>query len=305
MKSMTTIAGLLACTALATPPRAFDSGLAFDATQYEPDQGVGDPLPSGWYNVVIDEIGKKPTRDGMGEYVEMRFSVVDGQHQNRKVYNTFNTKNANQQTVEIANRQLSAVCHAVNVLKPTVWDQIKGIPLKIKVGPKPASGDYGPGNKILAYKHISHDVDTAGGDGGAAFGAGTPSPAPAATGGTPPAQPWAQAPAAAMASGADTAAPATPAAAPPPPPAAPAPEPAAPAAHDPMEAARADGWIAHPSAPGYHYKGQDVKLDAEVGAMYPAPAAPAAPASPPAPPAAPAADPAAAQGAPPPWAQPK
>jgi len=28
----------------------------------------------------------------------------------------------------------------------------------------------------------------------------------------------------------------------------------------------------HPQAPGYRYKGQDVKTDAEVAALYPAPA---------------------------------
>lgn len=36
-----------------------------------------------------------------------------------------------------------------------------------------------------------------------------------------------------------------------------------------LEAAVQDGWTAHPDAPGYHYKGQEVKTDAEVAAMYP------------------------------------
>lgn len=52
--------------------------------------------------------------------------------------------------------------------------------------------------------------------------------------------------------------------------AAPAAPPPAPeqAAADPMAAALADGWAKHPTADGYHYKGQDVKTDAEVAAMY-------------------------------------
>jgi hypothetical protein len=67
----------------------------------------------------------------------------------------------------------------------------------------------------------------------------------------------------------------------PPPPPAPA-APAAPAAaHDPLAAAVADGWIKHPTSPGYHYKGQDVLTDADLAARYPA--APAAPSPPPAP----------------------
>lgn len=55
------------------------------------------------------------------------------------------------------------------------------------------------------------------------------------------------------------------AAAPPPPPPAPT---SAPVVVDPMEAARADGWIVHPTAPGYHYKGQEVVLDTDVAAKY-------------------------------------
>lgn len=47
---------------------------------------------------------------------------------------------------------------------------------------------------------------------------------------------------------------------------APAATPSAPA--DPMAAATADGWAKHPDAEGYHYKGDQVKTDAEVAAMY-------------------------------------
>ena len=55
-----------------------------------------------------------------------------------------------------------------------------------------------------------------------------------------------------------------------------------------LAAAQADGWIAHPDAPGYHYKGQEVVADADLAARYPAaPAVEAAPSAPPAPPPAP------------------
>jgi hypothetical protein len=67
---------------------------------------------------------------------------------------------------------------------------------------------------------------------------------------------------------------------------APTADPSPPAATTPapsgLSAALADGWAPHPSAPGYHWKGVDVKLDAEVAAMYPGnvPAAPATPSAP-------------------------
>lgn len=61
------------------------------------------------------------------------------------------------------------------------------------------------------------------------------------------------------------------------PPPAPTPEPVV--NHDPIAAAVADGWVAHPTAPGYHYKGQEVVADGDLAAKYP-PASAATPAAP-------------------------
>jgi hypothetical protein len=64
--------------------------------------------------------------------------------------------------------------------------------------------------------------------------------------------------------------------APPAPPAAPA----APQGPD-MSAAEADGWVKHPTADGFYYKGQDVKPTADVAAMYvDQPGVPSAPGGP-------------------------
>jgi hypothetical protein len=55
--------------------------------------------------------------------------------------------------------------------------------------------------------------------------------------------------------------------------------------HDPVALAVANGWVPHPSAPGHFYKGQEVKTQADIAAMFPAPVAapPAVPAIPAAP----------------------
>lgn len=66
------------------------------------------------------------------------------------------------------------------------------------------------------------------------------------------------------------------------PPPAPTAAPAAPGAFPPA------GWLAHPSAAGFFYQGNEVLSEADLRAKYPA-APPAAPSAPPAPPAAPAA----------------
>jgi hypothetical protein len=288
---------LLASTVLATagPARAF-ADLNFDATTVEPDAGF-ETIPAGWYNVKIDESSMKPTKDGAGAYLELRFNVIDGQYANRKLFSRLNLKNANATTVEIAQKQLSAICHAVGVLRPGKSEELHGIPLKAKVKVRAASGDYEASNEFTAYKNINEAVDMAG-------AGGTPAAAPAAGG--VPEQPWAAPPAAGLQQSQDPAPAGQPWAAPPTeaaPPATPAAPPVAPVApvapHDPIAAAVADGWIKHPNTAGYHYKGQEVKADADLAAMYPAPAPtpPAAPTVPTVPGA-----PDQAQVAPPPWA---
>lgn len=72
--------------------------------------------------------------------------------------------------------------------------------------------------------------------------------------------------------------------------AAPAPEPAP--VLGGVAAAIADGWVAHPTAPGYHYKGEEVVLDTELETRYPAAPPVVEAAAPPPPPPAPAPAPA-------------
>lgn len=68
-----------------------------------------------------------------------------------------------------------------------------------------------------------------------------------------------------------------------------APPPAPPAAPAAVATFPPAGWVAHPTAPGHFYCGQEVKTEAELRAMFAPPAAPVAPPAPPAPAAPPAA----------------
>lgn len=250
--------------------------LNFDATTVAPDTGF-ETVPAGWYNVKIDESEMKPTKDGAGNYLQIRFDILDGQYHGRKLFTRLNLKNSNQQTVEIAMRQLSAIAHAVGVLHVQDSSQLHGIPLKVKVKiRKDKTGEYEDQNDITSYKNINEQVDMAGGNEGPAQGGFAP---PAAGGFAPPA-------ASAPPAGFPGMAPAAPPAG---------------APHDPLAVAASDGWVQHPQSPAHMYKGQDVKTVDEVKAMYPAPAPAAAPAAPAVPPAAPA-QPWAGGGAQQPWA---
>jgi hypothetical protein len=198
---------LLAAAALsAMGPARAGAVLNFDASQVEPDTGF-EIVPAGWYNVLIDESDMKPTKDGSGAYLQIRFNIIDGQYANRKIFARLNLRNANQQTVEIAMRQLSAIGHAVGVLQIQDSSQLHGIPLKVKVKVRrDTTGQYEDQNDITSYKNINEQVDMPGGpaaDGGApqggisvpaGFGQPQGQAIPAGPAGQPQ-QPWAQPPA--------------------------------------------------------------------------------------------------------------
>lgn len=223
--------------------------LSFDATTVPPSEPI-EAIPAGWYNAQIDQSEMKPTKDDSGAYLELRFSILDGQYVNRKVFTRLNLRNANPVAQEIAYRQLSAICHATGVMQVQDSQQLHGRPLKIKVKVRAASGDYEASNEISAFKNIDEQVD------------GPVGGAPAAAGGAP----WAQQPAAAPQAAQPAAAPVAPAQQFAPPAAAPAP--AAPAWQPP---AAQQPWAQQP-APQAAPQAAPVQQPASQPQAAPAPA---------------------------------
>lgn len=211
--------------------------LNFDATQVAPSTGVPEALPAGWYNAAIDESEMKPTKDGTGVYLQLRFNVLDGQYAGRKVFSRLNLRNANAVAQEIAYKDLSAIAHAVGVLHVQDSQQLHGIPMKIKLKLKPADDRYDASNEIQQYRSINDDVGTVGAP---AAAAALPPAAPGGWAAPAAPQPWQQ-PAVPVATPAAVApAAAAPAAAAP----AAAPWNAAPAAAAPAAAAAMPPWAA-------------------------------------------------------------
>jgi hypothetical protein len=191
----------------------------FDASTVAPDSGQPDPVPLGWYDIALVESEIKPTAAGTGVRMAAVYQILTGQYQGRKIFGGFNLENPNPEAVKISAAQLSALSHAVGVLKWNDSSMLHNIPFKAKVKIKAGDANNGPANDIAAYKHVSDP--SAGSTTGAAApaAAGAPktfTPPPAATGFVPPgaaatmpavqqtwqqpaaAQPW-QAPAAAAA----------------------------------------------------------------------------------------------------------
>lgn len=127
------------------------SAYNFNAEEVEPSSSF-DPIPAGWYTAIISASEMKATRDGYGEYLSLTLQVIEGQYENRLVFARLNLKNANDKAVDIARKDLAAICRAVGVMSPQGSEQLHDIPLMIKVKVRAASGEYEASNDIGGYK---------------------------------------------------------------------------------------------------------------------------------------------------------
>jgi hypothetical protein len=134
----------------------------FDANTVKPNEAF-EPLPAGWYNARIINSEAKPTKDNLSGYLQLDLEVLDGEHKGRKVFDRLNLWNEGpnkEKTCEIAQRQLSAYCHATGVFILQDSNQLHGIPLKIKLAIRQSEG-FDPTNDVKAVKHIQDGTGTA------------------------------------------------------------------------------------------------------------------------------------------------
>lgn len=128
---------------------------AFDATAVAPAEPL-EVLPPGRYLAQIVESEMLPTKAGDGQYLKLVMEVLEGPHARRKIFDQLNLVNRNEQTVEIAQRHLSAICHAVGQIQVTDSEQLHFRPLAVTLKVEPAGLDrYGvhreARNKVSGY----------------------------------------------------------------------------------------------------------------------------------------------------------
>jgi len=115
----------------------------FNAREHKPENGGIGFHPPGIFNATITSAKIVPTRSNDGAFYEITFKTSQGEAQNRH-----NLWNSNPKTVEIAQGELSALCHCINF-----WDidfdtnpaVLVGAPLMIEVGQQMVPSD--PNNR--------------------------------------------------------------------------------------------------------------------------------------------------------------
>ena len=105
-------------------------------------------LPAGKYRAQIVESEMRVTKNGMGQFLWLMLDILDGQHKGRKIFDQLNLVNPNPTTVEIAQRTLSAICHATGRMHVSDSEELHLIPMTIQVKIKPPKNGYGESNAI-------------------------------------------------------------------------------------------------------------------------------------------------------------
>ena len=136
---------------------------------------------------------------GQNGYLELMLTIIDGQHKGESGAYRLNLFNDNPQTVDIASKQLSAVCHVTGQMMISDSQQLHNIPFRVIVGQQkkidPSGPDY---TEVKGVLHINGEKPKSNsGTGNAPQGAPAPQPpaqaAPAPWQGAAPAPspaPW-------------------------------------------------------------------------------------------------------------------
>ena len=120
---------------------------SFDATSVEPTTAQ-ELLPAGKYRAQIVESEMRVTKNGMGQFLWLMLDILEGEHKGRKIFDQLNLVNPNPTTVEIAQRALSAICHATGKMHVSDSEELHLIPMTIQVKVRPPKNGYGESNAV-------------------------------------------------------------------------------------------------------------------------------------------------------------
>ena len=137
----------------------------FNSEDVEPSGNNFEPIPTDWYPAIIESDEQKPTKAAeRGEnkdwYINMTFCIVGDKYANRKIFKMLNLQNQSQTAMEIAYRDLSAICHAVGKSVISSTNELHNLPMLVHVKMIPAvlnpdgSEKYATKNEINGFKNL-------------------------------------------------------------------------------------------------------------------------------------------------------
>lgn len=129
-------------------------GDGFDTSSVEPSQSF-EPIPAGWYPVMVEAAEIKQTKRGDGSYLKLTLCVQGDNYHGRKIFSMITLANPNPKAVEIGQRDLAAVGQACGLSVITDSSQLVDKVIDARVKIEPAKGDYEAQNRVTAYRATS------------------------------------------------------------------------------------------------------------------------------------------------------
>lgn len=111
-------------------------GGTYDASNGE-TMGDTSPLPAGKYAAQIVKSEVRETKNFAqtgNRFVNLEFEVIEGDMKGRRFWSRLNLWNQSAQAVEIAQRELNTICHAVGKLRVADTEELHHRPMLVRVG---------------------------------------------------------------------------------------------------------------------------------------------------------------------------
>lgn len=116
-----------------------------------PDSGFG-LVPDGTYRVVMSEATMKSTKDGSGEYVNAKLTILNGEYANRVIWTMFNVKNNSAKATEIGLQQLKHFMKCSGSTEFKIRDVRDLVGLTCDAVIKSKRDDFGEKNVVSYFK---------------------------------------------------------------------------------------------------------------------------------------------------------
>ena len=101
------------------------------------------PIPKGEYTAVIVNSEIKTAQSGKGQYLALEFEIIDGEYNNRKLFNNLNIRHTSEKAQAIAQRELATICRAVgrNTVNDSGELHMKPMTIKVAVTTRKDTGE--------------------------------------------------------------------------------------------------------------------------------------------------------------------
>lgn len=113
-----------------------------------------EPVPQGTYLVIADDVELRDTKAGDGQYLNVKFKILDGEQDGRMVYHRFNIKNKNEKATNIGLSQLRSFMRLSGRSDMALQSPLDLVGMRCLAVVKHKTDDYGTKAEISYFKEV-------------------------------------------------------------------------------------------------------------------------------------------------------